>query len=393
VSPVTLPKLELSFLVSPETRRRIAVVALAGAVAGLLYGLFAPGWYRSSLVVVPVGSAKPSISGILSAQVGGLAGALEGVGGVDAARIASVLQSAAVTDAVIAKFDLQKRYGVSYLEVARDELWSHCEVRVLAKPNLAQLSCEDRDPAFLHDMLAFFADHGNQVFQRISTGSAAEEVRFLEGRVSELRKEATEAAARMRDFQEEHRIVDLDTQAKAVVTALAGLNQQRVNKQVELEYARTFSSPYEVATRQLESQVAVLNRRLGDIEGDQAVLSPADTAKKPQQMAPRSIFPPAMAVPKLRSEFERLFLERKVAESTLVFAMEHLEGARASQARDVSTFQVLDLPAAATLKSRPSPVRSLFTGAALGLAFAVLAEAWRGRKKPLLAVAPVEGHP
>jgi uncharacterized protein involved in exopolysaccharide biosynthesis len=387
VSPVTLPKLELSFLVSPETRRRIAVVALAGAVAGLLYGLLAPSWYRSWLTVVPAGSVKPSISALLGAQVGGLAGTLEGAPGVDAARIAAVLQSAAVTDAVIAKFDLQKRYGVSYLEVARDELWSHCDVRVLAKPNLAQLSCEDRDPAFLHDMLAFFADHGNQVFQRISTGSAAEEVRFLEGRVSELRKEATEAAARMRDFQEEHRIVDLDTQAKAVVTALAGLHAQRVNKQLELDYARTFTSRDEVSTRQLESQLAVLNRRLGDTEDVPAVPPPADAARKPLPAAPRSLFPPAMAVPQLRSEFERLYLERKVAESTLVFAMEHLEGARASQARDVSTFQVLDLPAAATLKSRPSPVRSLFTGAALGLAFAVLAEAWRGRRKPPLAVA------
>jgi capsule polysaccharide export protein KpsE/RkpR len=385
VNPAKLSTLELTFLRKPEPRKRIAMTVLAGALAGLLYGLFWPGWYRSWLTVVPVGSSKPSLSGILGAQVGGLAGALEGATSVDASRIAAVLQSASVTDAVISRFDLKGRYGERYLENARDELWSRCDVRVIAKPNLAQLSCEDRDPAFLHDMLAFFAEHGNLVFQRISLGSASEEVRFMEVRVSELRKEATERADRMRDFQEKHRIVDLDTQAKAVVTALAGLHAQRVNKQLELEYARTFASPYEVTTRQLESQLSVLNRRLEDIEDVQAAPSPADIARKTQPAAPRGLFPPAMAVPQLRSDMERLYLDRKVAEATLVFAMERLEAARATQAREVSTFQVLDLPEAATMRSRPRPVKSLLMGAALGLAIATLAEAWRGRRRPALA--------
>ena len=60
-------------------------------------------------------------------------------------------------------------------------------------------------------MLTYFAEHGNQVFRRVSVSSATEEVRFLERRVVELRQSADETAARIRAFQEEHQIVDLDS--------------------------------------------------------------------------------------------------------------------------------------------------------------------------------------
>lgn len=65
------------------------------------------------------------------------------------------------------------------------------------------------------------------------------------------------------------------------------------------------------------------------------------------------MFPAALAVPQLRAEFDKLYRDRKVAEATLVFALERLEGAKANEARDVSTFLVLDPPTVPTKKSRP----------------------------------------
>ena len=164
--------IDWSFLRSIEVRKRIALVAAIGAVAGLSYGLLAPKWYRSVLTVVPAKTQKPALGGLLGADLGGLAAGLDPSGGLagaaDAARIAAVLQSLAVSDAAIDKFDLKTRYDVKYLETAREELWKHCEVKALPKPNLVQLSCEDKDPRFVQQMLTFFGDYGNQVFRRVS---------------------------------------------------------------------------------------------------------------------------------------------------------------------------------------------------------------------------------
>jgi ELWxxDGT repeat protein len=89
------------------------------------------------------------------------------------------------------------------------------------------------------------------------------------------------------------------------------------------------------------------------------------------------MFPAALAVPKLRAEFEKLYRDRKVAEATLIFALERLEAAKADEARDVSTFLVLDPPALPTRKSRPVLPAVVVLFAALGLAGGLGLEWWK----------------
>jgi capsule polysaccharide export protein KpsE/RkpR len=381
-----------SFLRRSEVRKRIALIAAAGAAAGLTYGLLAPKWYRSVLTVVPAKSQKPALSGLLSG-VPDLAGFDQGAltGAADAARIAAVLQSLAVTDAAIDKFDLKNRYQEKYLENTRDELWSHCDVKALPKPNLVQLSCEDKDPRFVQELLTFFGDHGNKVFRRVSTSTASEEVRALDKRVLELRERADAASARMRDFQEKHQIVDLETQTKAVVTALASLQSQRISKQLELDYARTFSSRDEATLQQLQSQLSVVERKLRDLENP-APASGYSLDTKTSLVKDRvgGLFPAALEVPKLRAEFENLYRDRKVAEASLVFALERYEAAAATEARDVSTFVVLDAPALPTRKSRPKRLFILLLSTFVAAIAAASWEWWKSTPKApaLIAIGP-----
>jgi capsule polysaccharide export protein KpsE/RkpR len=284
-----------------------------------------------------------------------------------------------VTDAVIEKFDLRARYRKKVQEAAREALWQHCGVKILPKPNLVQVSCEDHDPRFAQDMLGYFATYGNEVFRRVNVSAASEEARHLEKRVAELRQQADEVAQRMREFQEKYQIVDLDSQARAVVSSVAALTGQRIAKQMELEYARTFSAPDEAGRRQLESQLSVVDETLRDMEVPRkpARSPPAPGRSGMEQRA--GMFPPALEVPRLRAEYERLYRDRKVAEATLLFALDRLEGARAAEARDVSTFVVLDPPTLPTRKSRPSGVLFGLGGAMVGLAGSVGLAWWRAR--------------
>ncbi len=370
----------LSFLRNPRVILRIGLITVAFGIAGFIYGLMAPRWYRSMLTIVP-GSAQRSvgISSLLGSELGGLASGLGGLsgGGADAARIVSVLQSNSVTDGTIDKFDLMTRYRTRYRESAREALWYHCEAKALPKPNLVVLSCEDTDPKFAQELLAFMAEIGNQVFRRVNRSSASEEVRFLDARANELRQQADEAAAKVRNFQELHQVVDLDAQARAVVAEMAALSKQKIGKQMELEYARSFSSRDEASARQLEAQLSVVEEKMQDLESDApppaAVRNPSANARPGKT----GMFPAALTVPKLRAEFEKLYRDRKVAEATLVFVLERLEGAKASEARNVSTFQVLDPPALPTRKTRPSRMLILLGAMFVGFAGSTLFEWWR----------------
>lgn len=375
------PAFDFSFLRSREAVKRVAAVTAGFIVAGLLFILLAPKWYRSAVTVVPVKSQKSSgIAALLGGDLGGLAAGLDSSlgGGADSARIAAVLKGTAVTDAVIQKFDLQARYGKKYTETTRDAVWRHCDVKIQAKPNVVEMSCEDEDPKFAQTMLAFFVEYGNEVFRRVSVSSATEEVKHLDRRVAELRRQADETAERMRTFQEKHQIVDLESQAKAVVASVAALNSQRVMKQLELDYARRYSAGDEPGVRQIESQLSVVDDRLLDMEMPKGRGESAGPGPKDRRTG---MFPAALAVPALRAEYEKLYRDRKVAEATLVFALDRLEGARASEARDVSTFQVLDPPTLPTKASWPDRPRSMAAAAILGLAAGIAWQWWLSRRR------------
>lgn len=374
----------LSFLGERAAQKRIAAVTAVAAVIGVAYAFAAPKWFQSTLTVVPARASRTGggLSALLGSDAAGLgSGLLDGGGpSADANRIAAVLQSVVVTDALIEKFDLKARYKEKYQETTREEVWRHCAVKTLVKPQLVELSCEDRDPKVAQEMVAFFAEFGNKTFRRISVSTASEEVRFLEKRVLELRQAADDAAGRMREFQERHRIVDLDSQAKAVVASIATLNTERIAKQLELEYTRTFAGQDEPSLRQLRSQLAVVNDRMRSLEDvrdpspaaaearDAAQpAGPVKGAGAPEAKRGTGMFPAALEVPKLRSEFEKLYRDRRVAEATLVFALERLESAKASEARDSSTFVVLDPPTFPTHKARPSRLALTAIFALLGL--------------------------
>jgi capsule polysaccharide export protein KpsE/RkpR len=380
MTPAANPILDVSFLRLPEVRRRIGVVAIVFGVAGAAYGFLAPRWYSATGTFAPAKAPPGGSAALLGGDVANLAAAFTGQGGgsADTARIAAVIQGTAVSDAVIEKLDLRRRYGASTQEAAREALWEHCNVKAVPRPNLVQLTCEDRDPKFVRDLLGALAADGNEVFRRVNVGSASEEVRHLERRVAELRAQADETASRLRAFQEKHRIVDLESQAKAVVSSLATLDQQRIGKQMELDYARRYATGDEPGARQLESQIAVMGEVLRELEKEGPPA--ADGGGRGRFRADRGVFPAALAVPELRADYEKLLRDRRVAEATLVFSLDRLEAARAAEARDVSTFVVVDPPTVPSRHTRPRKLQSALAGLVLGAGVGLVLEWARARR-------------
>jgi len=347
--------------------KRFVACGGAGLFFALVYVVLAPNWYSSTLTVVP---ATPSKGTGLGAQIAGSLGAdlpIDLGNNADVERIAAVFESVSVTDAVVEKFNLRERYHEKYMEHTRRELWSHCSTRIDRKAKLVSLTCEDKDPKFVKSMLGFFGEYGNQVFRRVSATSASEEVRFLEQRVAEMRKEADESAKRLREFEEKYKVVDLDSQSKAVVSAMASLRSQGISKEVQLSYLNSFSARDESTAVQLRQQLAAINAKFKALEEVPANDSLGERSVNGGGKDPNSIFPPALSVPALRFQLEQLLRDRKIREADLLLLMQRLEIAKVNEARDTSAFQVLDSPPLPTYKSRPRRTLTLFAGVVLGL--------------------------
>src|ERR1700730_4374632 len=157
---------------------------------------------------------------------------------------------------------------------------------------------------------------------------------------------------------------------------MATLKTQEISKQLELSYMTGFSAHDEATASQLRRQIAIMDRKLRSLEEEEegaavardALLGEAGT---PPKRARPEIFPPALSVPKLRFDLERLIREQKIRQTLYTMLVQRLETAKVNEARDTSTFQILDRTRLRDRKPRPKGAQVLGLGLVLGLLAAV----------------------
>jgi uncharacterized protein involved in exopolysaccharide biosynthesis len=359
--------------------RRILVCALLGAGVAIAYALLAPEWYSATLTVVPSQRSQESAAMTIAAK---LPVGFDAVA-TDVQRIQAVLNSTSVADDVIDTFKLDARYGTSHREQTRRALWEHCVTSVDRKSGVVSLTCEDKDPKLAKEMATHFGDVGNRVFGRVSASSAREERRFLETQVTKAQKDVDDASRKLREFQEQHKLIDLPEQSKAVISAMATIQGDILSKQLELSYLTSFSARTEASVMQLQQQLAIMEQKLHQLETDPTTTAAGSAAGSGAGSANQDFFPGAMMVPALRYELEQLIRQQKIAETVYFMLMQRYEGAKVDEARDTSTFQILDYPTLPTYRSRPQRgkivIGGLIAGIALGCAW-ILVPLWLSRR-------------
>lgn len=352
--------------------RSIAVFAVLGFAAAAAYALSAAEWFEARLSVVPPTPSRDTAAMALAAKLPGLDPT-----GADSKRIEAVLTSRSVADDVIEKFKLQDRYGAAHIEDVRVALAKHCATDVDKKSGVVGLVCEDTDPAIARDMAAYFGEVGNKVFGRVSTSSAHAEAQFLAAQLGAARKDVDDASRTLRDFQEQHKVIDLPEQTKAVISAMASMKGELISKQLQLSYVGGFAGPGESSVVQLRQQIAVLEGKLDQLEAAHHAAAGSGSGSG------GDFFPNAMNVPGLRFELEQLMRDEKVKETVFALLTQRYEIAKLDAARDTPSFQILDHPTLPTLRSRPArrkiAVVGGFAGALLGLAWVVIPMWWRRR--------------
>lgn len=338
--------------------RVVVVCAVLGVAAAVAYAFVATPWYEARLTVVPSQRSPEGMAMSLVAKIPGLDTA-----SVDSKRIEAVLTSFSVTDEVIAKFDLKKRYGTPYSERAREAVWTHCSTSVDRKSGVVALTCEDTDPETAMQIVSYFGEVGNRTFNRISSSSAREEVHFLETQLTTAHDEVVKASQALREFQEKNKIIDLPEQSKATISAMASIEGDLVSKQLELSYLTGFASRGEGSVVQLQQQIAIMQSKLKELES-------RPQPKEGLGSGSANVFPSVMNVPELRFELEALMREQKIKETAFLLLTQRYELARIEAARDTSSFQILDSPTKPTVRSRPKRRKIAMLGLFAGLALA-----------------------
>lgn len=356
--------------------RRVVLFGLCGLAAAFTYYKLMPKWYEAQLLIVPKRSS--SELGAVRNLLGNLPfdlGDDSPLGQSEGDRIAAILQSRSVTDEIIAKFDLIRKYKAGNIERTRKVVWARCTTTVEKRPNVVRLTCVDKEPEVVRDLTNAFGQAADAAFRRIAVSSAREERAFLEKRVAEAKRDLNESSAALRRFQETHRIIDLPEQGKAVVSGMAALEGDLIAKRLALSYARGFAADDETSVTQLRRQISALMDELQALETKRPAGANAG-------VLPRSgseMFPPAMEIPALGAELEALFREHKIRETVFLLLTQRYEARKLEEARDLSTFVVADEAALPTYRLRPTlwtlPV-GMLAGIVLGILIVTVPAWW-----------------
>ena len=341
-------------------RRMILSAVLTVSLVTAVISLILPEAYRAYAVVYPPKERQDNFgfSGLLGSLPIGLLG---NQGAVSATDFVPVLKSVRVADAVIRRFDLEKRYKPERREDLYEMVADRLDVE-LSREKFLSVSYEDETPKLAAEITNAFVEELDFALQARREEQAGGLRGYFEKRLVEAEHQMQDAERRYHDFQKEHMALDLQTQAKSQIEMASGLFVTFGELIIEREMAARLMEPDHPKLKQLEMEISGAREALDRIlmgrfeTGEQA----AGTNKELPE-----IFIPFREVPALGLEALQHLRDIEIQNAIYQFVRQEYEKALLEEEKETTVVIVLDR--AQPPETRSKPRRTLMVCAAAGL--------------------------
>ena len=354
----------LDILVLLLERKRFVLRFVAGAaVLSVVVAFLLPVRYEGKVVLLPP-QQNSSIGSSLMSQLGGM-GALGSLaslagGGLNlknpADMYVSFLTSRTVEDAMIQRFGLMKEYHEKRISDARKEFERRTTVVAGTKDGLIRITIEDRDPKRVAELANGWVDEFRKLSATLAITEAARRRLFFDQQVQQAKEKLTEAEEAMAKTQQATGVLQIDSQARALIESAAILRAQVVAKQVQIESMRSFATDDNPSLVLAKQELAALQTRLDQIAGSNGNIGSDINLSKGR-------------VTQSGMEYLRRYRDLKYQETVYELLAKEFEIAKLDEAREGAIVQVVD--AAVPPDKKSSPHRTLIVIGSTVLAFFV----------------------
>lgn len=332
----------------------IAAVAAICTASGIALALLLPVRYTAEITILPPQQQNSSITSALASQLGGLGSMAELAGGSLGLKnkndmYVSMFKSQIVEDAVIQRFNLQAEYHKKLLSDTRKVFEKRASVDGGAKDSLIHIAVQDHDPRRSAEIANGYVDEFRTLSQHLAIGEAAQRRLFLEGQVDQSKKHLADAEEAMKNTQQKTGLIELNSQARALIESASYLRAQIAAKQVQIQGMKAYATDQNPAVAQAEQELGGLRAQMQNLTGSQDV---------------DGMIIPKGQVTEAGLEYVRKLRDVKYYEAEFALLAKQLEIARLDEAREGSMIQVVD--PAFTPDKRSFPHRSLIVLASSG---------------------------
>jgi tyrosine-protein kinase Etk/Wzc len=234
----------VDLVVALVSRRRTLLATLVlGALASTATVLLLPDSYTARTTILPPQQSQSLVSSMM-----GQLGPLAALGGRDlgvrnvADLYAGILQSDSLAAELIRRYRLIDRYGVVRQSDARKKLARRTVVTVRPKDGLIDIEVEDREPQTAADLANSYVELLFGVNARLALTEASQRRLFFEGELNAAKENLARAETTLKHTQESTGMLQLDSQARALVQAVAGVKAEIAAKEVQLRAMNTFAT-------------------------------------------------------------------------------------------------------------------------------------------------------
>lgn len=337
----------LDLLIILSKRRKFILRFTVGvAFLATIAVLVIPSQYTAETVILPPNQPS-SISSVLMSQLGGTGaagGALASLAGTSLGiknpsdMYVSLFRSRTVEDSVIQRFGLVARYHKRRMSDARSAFETHSSVALGAKDGLLRITVRDRDPKLAAEIANGYVDEFHKLSANLAITEASQRRLFFQQQLLEARGNLTAAEEAMKSTQQSTGVLQIDSQAKALIESAAILRAQEVAKEVQIQAMRSFATEDNPELIIAKRQLAELQAQLGKLAG--------------QDSGSEFIVPKGKA-PEVGMEYLRKFRNLKYNETIYELIAKQFEIAKLDEARQGAVIQVADIAVPPDKRSFP----------------------------------------
>jgi len=310
-------------------RLMIFLSTLIAALLSIMISLILTRIYTATTRILPPQQDSGMLGGILGQLTGGMsnvAGDLLGKGN-QSDLYARILATEAIQDPIIDRFkmlesdDNKKQYRIFlYEELAKKVL-----ISVGKKDGIITINVNDKNPKRAADIANAYVDELIKLIVRNNVESFSQSRVFIEQQLAKTKIALVSTENDLKIFQSKHKIFDVTGQVSASIEEVGKLRAQLATQEIQYAMLKAQYTDSVQEVRVVKASIDKLRIQIATQEGNRT----------------GSSIPAVGSVPALGEEYVRLLREFKIQEALNEVLTKQYEMAKLSEAKQISTIQVL----------------------------------------------------
>lgn len=361
-------------LVLKENKKRIAISTGITTLIAIVYFLIATPIFTATTIINPprltdAGSgASQMLSGL--AAIGGGGGFLNQKTDADVAI--AILNTGALKNLVIKKFDLVKLLKQKDMELTRRSLASKVKFIPDMKSGFLEIDVDDKDPKLAAELANYYVIALGQMVSNISYGKSNNKYQFFNQQLVKAESSLNTAEEAVKQFALKNGII-AGEQVNIVASLATQLQAQLVVAQAQLQAMSLYASPDNPDYIELNSRIASYKGQLDKLNNF---------------ASPDPIGVPAGLAPELAKQYAGLMRDVMFRQEVYKIIARQYEANRLDSVSELTPvgIQVVDPAVVPLYKSKPKRLNILVGGFMFGLIASSVYFILRNRKKIIVEV-------